>query len=225
MLVKRAYFYSILVVAISAFQLLLDFFYFMFATMDSQENCLFLRFNFNEKSLHVILMATCFAFITTMQCVILGEIVKPIYKHLNNTTLFCSRSLKLTFYRVVVCSFLFSVSDILFLIMQFITKKTINRPMPTVLIANVDLNLLPLICSYENYKRRLFSFLKINRNQKVDDNKHKMKENKTKASKYLTSKLRTSFKQHKNSSSLVRNLRELRNALGSLNCQKEFKST
>ena len=172
-----------------------------------------------------MLMNTCFAFTTTMQSVILVEIIKPIYKHMHNKALFSSRSLKLTFYRVVVCNFLFWVSDILFLIMQFITKKTINRPMPTVLIANVDLNLLSLICSYENYKRRLFSFLKINRNQKVDENKHKMKENKTKASKYLTSKLRTSFKQHKNSSSLVRNLRELRNALGSLNCQKEFKST
>ena len=117
-----------------------------------------------------MLMNTCFAFTTTMQSVILVEIIKPIYKHMHNKALFSSRSLKLTFYRVVVCSFLFSVSDFLFLIIQFITVKTINRPMPIVLIANVDLNLLSLICSYKNYKRRLFLFLKTNRNQKVDDN-------------------------------------------------------
>ena len=227
-LVKRAYFYSILVVAISAFQLLLDFFYFMFAKIDSKENCLFLKFNFNENSLHVILMATCFAFVTTMQGVILVEIIKPIYKHLNNTNIFSSRSLKLTFYRVVVCSFLFSVSDFLFLIIQFITVKTINRPMPIVLIANVELNLLSLICSYKNYKRRLFPFLKTNRNQKVDDNKHQMKEIKTKPSTYVTSKLKRSLlisKQKKNTSSSLRNLRELCDALGVPNCEKELKST
>ena len=222
---KRAYFYSIFIVAISAFQILFDVFYFTLATKDGQERCLFLKINFKKHSFHVLTIALCFTIVTIMQTVILVEIVKPIYKHLNNTSRISNRSLKFTLYRVVIFSLLFSMSDFFFLIIQFIMVKTLNRPMPIVLITNVNLNLISLVCSYKNYKTRLFSFSQKTQNQQVDNTKQQSQESKAKSSRYATSKLsRSEFVSnlHRKTRSSIGNLREI---YGSANCQKQHKET
>ena len=183
-LAKRAYCYSVWIIVISVCQLVFDFFYFMFATVPSQKNCLYLEINFNKHSIHVAVMIICFMFATVMQTVILVEIIKPIYRHVNNSSSIQSRNLRSTLYRVVACSLIFSLSDFGFLIGQFFTVKIIKRPMPVVLLINLSLNCICLMCSYKNYKKRFLPFLNFTKKQQ-NNNKTRQKTNTSSAPSYI----------------------------------------
>lgn len=159
--VKRAYCFSFCIIAISLILLTFDQILFYLFNKTSFLDCFPLEeLRLNLYQISVVL--GYFLITTVLQTVILVEIIKPLCRHVEqiNNSYITNESIKRTLNRIVVCTFIFSLSDFGLVILQFIMTYTFRTPMPIFAILNLIINAISLICSYSDYRKRLFPFSK-----------------------------------------------------------------
>ena len=105
----------------------------------------------------------CFVLKTILQTVILVEIIKPMYKQYlkstNSTSL--NRILRKTLNRVVCCAIILTVGDIGVIIAYYTTVNNSIKPGPLLFIIYLFVDVLSLVCSYNDCGKRLFPFKSI----------------------------------------------------------------
>ena len=154
---NKAYWFSIAIVVLSVLQTIFDCVYFFIYQVDSS-NCF-------HRSLKVgiYIYFTCiyYLLLTIFQTVILVEIIKPIFNHcirMNNTTI-SNDEVKSSLYRVVFSTFLFCLSDFGVIAVYFVRAYFLKMRSPMLFVVNLNMNTICLMCSYKDYKTRLFPIL------------------------------------------------------------------
>ena len=156
--IKKAYWFSIGIIIFTALQGIFDnIFFWVVATKDKE--CFEMPLKLGKR-VYFISMGLMYFLVAFFQTIILCEIIKPIFKHCTrlNSSALSSKRVRATFYRVVLSTLVFCVSDfgtlVLFLIRVFLYE--VRTPMAIAI--NLNINTLCLMCSYSNWKARLFPF-------------------------------------------------------------------
>ena len=158
--VKKAYCFSVGIIVVTVLKSIFDLFFSFWAFDTKNSDCFRMTLK-SEMRIYLISMASLYLLVAVFQTIILCEIIKPIFKHCTrlNSSALSSNNLRRSFYRVVLSTLVFSLSDFgsLAIISTRITLYEVRTPM--VVVINLIINTLSLMCSYDNYKTRLFPFL------------------------------------------------------------------
>ena len=157
---NRAYKFSIGIITISIILLVFDQVYFFLVFKPSNLMCIQTNVisKIQTNLIVKIVMLGGFLVLTVLQTVILVEIIKPIYEHFTRRLSISNNDLRATLYRVVSCTLVFCLSDFGLVIVQILLVVYYNRPFGIVATVNVIINSVSLICSYSDYRERLFPF-------------------------------------------------------------------
>ena len=144
------------IIVVSLFQLIFDHTYTSF--ISAEKSGLYLNVDFNQHIFYVLLMLGCYFLTTVLQTVIFIETLRLKCNHVENNV--SNQNLQKKLKRIAMCTLVFSVSDLLLVVLQVVLVKLIKRQLPIVLLININLNCVSLSCSYEEYRSRLFPFFK-----------------------------------------------------------------
>ena len=174
---NKAYWFSIVIVVLSVLQTIFDCVFF-YVHQNEITNC----FNWSLKvGIYIYSACTYYLLLAIFQTVILVEIVKPIFNHcmqLNNTAI-SNDEVKSRLYRVVLSTFVFCLSDFGAIVVFFIRAYFYMMRPPMVFVVNLNINTICLMCSFDNYKTRLFPILccfKTKRDRSVANPANKLNE-------------------------------------------------
>jgi len=158
---KRAYWFSIGIVLFSVAHTVVDCIYFTVIN-PKRVDCFSLNLEVSEKyGGYIYAVNGSYLVIAVFQTIILKEIIKPIYNHctrLSNSTI-SKDSIRSSLYRIVLSTLVFSLSDFSALLFHVIRAVTLQTRSPMTFLINLSVNTLSLMCSYEDYKFRLFPFV------------------------------------------------------------------
>ena len=156
--VKKAFWFSVSIIIVTVFQTI--FSYVHFSSID-HKGCLNKTVKRTNNRIYLVLTGLLYILVSIFQTVILYEVIKPIFKHcvrLKNSALSIT-ILRKRFYRIVITTLVFSLSDFGSLITFLIRLRMYEVRTPMIVALNLNINTLCLMCSYDNYKSRLFPFL------------------------------------------------------------------
>ena len=109
--------------------------------------------------IHTFTLST-FIITTVLQIIILIEIIKPLYLHYVNMgrATISNNRIKKLLCRVILCTLSFCVSDFALIVYGFLKHKRNEGYL--LLTLNLIINAVSLMCSYADFKKRLFPFQK-----------------------------------------------------------------
>ena len=112
----------------------------------------------------------CFLLKTILQTFIFVEIIKPMYKHCRKSTVANNNKVRDTLYRVVWCAIMMSAGDIGMVVTYFTAVRTNLMRESTLFIAYLFIDVLSLVCSYKDWRKRLFPFVSVFKNKENKKN-------------------------------------------------------
>ena len=77
---------------------------------------------------------------------------------LNNSTI-SNNSIRSTLYRIVLTTLVFCLSDFADIIAHVFRAALLQTRSPMMIVINLSINTLTLMCSYEDYRMRIFPFI------------------------------------------------------------------
>ena len=156
---KKAHWFSVGIITITVLQFMFDKVFF-WLVVPKDFDCFSKPLKFGN-CIYMVSMGLMYLLVAVFQTIILCEIIKPIFKHCTrlNRSILSSNSLRSTFYRIVLSSLVFTLSDFSTLVTLFMRVLLYNQRSPIIVVINLNINTICLICSYSNYKERLFPFL------------------------------------------------------------------
>ena len=155
--VKKAQWFSVGIIVVTALQTIFDVIWFI-ATKDLE--CFHISLK-SVKRIYIISIGSLHFLVTVFQTIIMCEIIKPIFKHCTRqqSSALSRNNARRSFYRVLLSSLVFSLTDF-GSIAVFLSRAILYEVRtPIIVVINTNINTLALMCSYENYKARLFPFL------------------------------------------------------------------
>ena len=148
------------IVIISLFQITFDHLYTFFMLSFQKQECFYFNYDLKQHLVYIIVMVGCMLVATILQTGILILILKPICNHMNNSSRISNECIYSLIKRIFFCTFLFAASDFGLVILQLVMVKNIGRPMPILLLSNLNFNCFSFLISYGDYKKRLYRFIK-----------------------------------------------------------------
>ena len=156
---KRAYWFLIGIIVV--LQAILDCFYFTFV-QPKLKDCFSHNLEVEESNdAYIYAPALCYLLTAIFQTIILVEIIMSIFYHctrLNNSTI-SNNSIRSTLYRIVLTTLVFCLSDFADIIAHVFRAALLQTRSPMMIVINLSINTLTLMCSYEDYRMRIFPFI------------------------------------------------------------------
>ena len=156
--VKKAYWFSVGIIIVTVLQTIFSYIYF---SSTNSKDCFYKSVKRNNNRIYLISTCLLYILVSIFQTIILYEIIKPIFKHCIrlNTTALSITNLRNSFYRIVFTTLVFSLSDFGIIITFLIRVRIYELRTPIIIVLNLNINTICLMCSYDNYKSRLFPFM------------------------------------------------------------------
>ena len=181
---RRAYIFTVLIIVLSIIGFLSNIY---FWTYKVRQPCNYGRIDKSNYAFGFFILGT-YIFGTFFQTVILVEIIKPLFNHyvsMSRTTIPTNQTKNLLC-RVIVSTLNFCVTDFALLIYGFFKHK--GTEFSLLVVLNLLINAISLMCSYTDYKKRLFPCLMWkNSNQQHIRSLHGMTKNNSSSEKNETS--------------------------------------
>ena len=159
---QRSHVFTVSLIFVSFLLLVFDIIYYQVQISPFVFGCENFNINYDEHYIGINFEVCLFLIAVGLQTAILVEIIKPIYKHcrrLSNSTI-SNASIRNTLYRVVLCTLFFCISELGFSLAYFLGINIVNERWPLLWAINLLVNTLSLMCSFKDYKKRLYPFFK-----------------------------------------------------------------
>ena len=171
---KRAYLFTFLIIVLSVIGLISNIYFWIYKVRQPCKNG---QINESNYAFGFFILGN-FVIGTFFQTIILVEIIRPLFKHHMNMSraTIPNDQIKNLLCRVIVCTLNFCITDVALIIYGFIKHK--GREFSLLVELNLLINATSLICSYTDYKKRLFPFLRWNTSKKHHIRTHRVEKSK-----------------------------------------------
>ena len=154
--VKKAYWFSVAIIVVTVLQTVFDCIFFWFVGT-KESDCFNMTLKIG-KQIYLLSIGLLYFLVAVFQAIILCEIIKPIFKHCTRLNS-ANNNVRCSFYRVVLSTLVFCLSDFGSIVVFLVRVSVYESRTPILFVINLNINTLSLMCSYDNYRTRLFPFL------------------------------------------------------------------